>query len=259
MSYEHRLQYPWARIGSLPRAQPGLQYRISLGQCVCCADRGSDRCACGGDQFTFYRGDPQRQSVFLYDVQDGGHGYGQDAVLAADSAVSFTEAGDDNVCDFKGVQADGGADDIHNGIHGTHLVEMYLVYGDAVGFGLRLGQDTEDLLGQRFGSRGHICLTDDRDDLCESPMLMVVSVVRMVPGKTVTMEKVHVVVMVFMGFVQQDVEITGIQPVLFHTGDLDLKTFYRQAVQCLHKNASIGAQVQEGSHGHVPADPGLAF
>lgn len=36
------------------------------------------------------------------------------------------------------------------------------------------------------------------------------------------------------------------------TEGLDLKTFYRRADECLYKDVSIGVQVQQSSHGHVP-------
>ena len=73
------------------------------------------------------------------------------------------------------------------------------------------------------------------------------------------MQIIHVMVMVLMIFVQKDMKITGIQSALHDPGDMDLESVYRKACEGSFKCLSIRTQIQEGSHHHIPADPGCTF
>lgn len=73
-------------------------------------------------------------------VGHGGHGDGHHAVGAADGSVALVEAGYDDLVNAEVVKADGDGADVHDGVHGAHLVEHDGVRRGAVRLGLRLGR-----------------------------------------------------------------------------------------------------------------------
>lgn len=65
---------------------------------------------------------------------------------------SLVKGGYHHIVNAQIVKADRRADDVHNGIHRAHLMEMYLFDGQTVGLGLCLCHNAEHLPGQLFCS-----------------------------------------------------------------------------------------------------------
>ena len=69
----------------------------------------------------------------------------------------------------------------------------------------------------------------------------------------------HIMVVVFVSFIQDHIKITGIQPRLLHPADLHLKAAHRQTVQNIHQHLFIHAQIQQSRSHHIPADSRTTF
>ena len=69
----------------------------------------------------------------------------------------------------------------------------------------------------------------------------------------------HIVVMVFIFLIQNDSEITGIQPRLGHTRNDCAETAQRQAVQRPPHYLLVRAEVQKCRDKHIPADASAAL
>ena len=69
----------------------------------------------------------------------------------------------------------------------------------------------------------------------------------------------HIMVVVFVSFIQDHIKIAGIQPRLLHPADLHLKAAHRQTVQNIHQHLFIHAQIQQSRSHHIPADSRITF
>ena len=69
----------------------------------------------------------------------------------------------------------------------------------------------------------------------------------------------HIVVMVFVFFVQDHIEIAAVDARLLHPGDFHGESFGRDGVQCLFQYLPIRPQVQKGCHKHVSRNAGRRF
>ena len=128
----------------------------------------------------------------------GGYGYGQYAMRAAYGSASLAKEGNHDLVDVERVETHGCRDDVDDGIDGAHLVEVDLFRRGAVRLGLRLGQDLEHALCRAPCALGQRAGVDDRKDISQATMLMVV--VRALVGMLTLMRMmVAVVVSVLMG------------------------------------------------------------
>lgn len=60
-------------------------------------------------------------------------------------------------------------------------------------------------------------------------------------------------------FIEDDVKITGINAVFLHTTDLELIAGQVHTGQSIEQYLLVGAEIEQGSNGHVPADARIAF
>ena len=185
-------------------------------------------------------------------VGHGGHGDGHHAVGAADGSVALAEAGYDDLVNAQVVKADGDGADVHDGVHGAHLVEHDGVRRGAVRLGLRLGKLAKDGQGKLLGAGGQPRGVDDGAHVRERavrvvvpmPVIVAVSVLVavlglvlvavLVPPVVVVMvlvlvraifakEPGHVVVVVLVLVVQDDVKVAGGEAALGHAAHAGLK------------------------------------
>jgi hypothetical protein len=69
-----------------------------------------------------------------------------------------------------------------------------------------------------------------------------------------TVEIGHVVIVILMGFIQQDGKVAGVQPGLVDPADGDFIPLHRQTGQSLTEHLFIRPQIQQGTHHHISAD-----
>ena len=174
-------------------------------------------------------------------------------MLASDKAASLAETRHDDFIRRQVIQADSGRHNIHDGIDSSHLMEMHLIKRHAMGFCFRFGKNLENPLRQRSCSRCQTAAADNRKNLRQPAVLMmvmmlpcviVVMAVRMlvVMMMLVIMWMVmhfhpipvqirHIVIMVLMLCIQNHIEIAGIQPRLFHSCNRNFVSRQFQAFQ----------------------------
>ena len=128
----------------------------------------------------------------------GGYGYGQYAMRAAYGPASLAQGGNHDLVDVERVETHGRRYDVDNGIDGADLVEVDLFRRGAVRLRLRLGQDLEHAPGRAPCALGQRAGVDDRKDIGQAAMLMVVMCALV--GMLILMRMmVAVVVSVLMG------------------------------------------------------------
>ena len=75
----------------------------------------------------------------------------------------------------------------------------------------------------------------------------------------VAMQKGHIVVMVSMLLIQNNVKITAVNACLRHSADFILKALCRNTLQSLIQCLFVRAQVQKCCYQHIAADTGITF
>ena len=96
------------------------------------------------------------------------------AVLASDKAASLAETRHDDFIRRQVIQADSGSHNINDGIDSSHLMEMHLIKRNAMGFCFRFGKNLENPLRQRSCSRCQTAAADNRKNLRQPAVLMMV-------------------------------------------------------------------------------------
>ena len=74
-----------------------------------------------------------------------------------------------------------------------------------------------------------------------------------------TVEIGHIVVVIFMFFIQNHVEIAAVNACFLHPSDFHSKPFGRNGRNRLVQRFPICAQVQQGCHKHIPRNTGGCF
>ena len=69
----------------------------------------------------------------------------------------------------------------------------------------------------------------------------------------------HIVVVIFMVFIKDDIEIHAVDAVLFHPSHIHGKSFRRYGVKNGGQFFQIRAEIDHGAHEHVSADAGRPF
>ena len=90
-------------------------------------------------------------------------------------------------------------------------------------------------------------------------MLVVVIVQMRVLLRHCPVEIRHVVVVVFVYCVQNDVKAAAVDSCLLHAMNIDGKSFIRDRVQGAHEYFLIRAKIQQRRNAHIPADAGSAL
>lgn len=106
----------------------------------------------------------------------GGRGHGHAAVCALNGAAADFEGGADDAVDLEEVPADGGSDDVDDGVYGSDFVEMDVFGGDAVDGAFCLCECSEavDCMGLNFVFEGGGL--DGFADFAEGAMVVMVIV-----------------------------------------------------------------------------------
>ena len=74
-----------------------------------------------------------------------------------------------------------------------------------------------------------------------------------------SMQVLHIMIAVFVLFVQQHQKITGIQSRFFYSADFYGKPVCREAFQRFSQYVFISAQIQQRCDSHIAADTGRTF
>ena len=69
----------------------------------------------------------------------------------------------------------------------------------------------------------------------------------------------HIVIMILVLFIQKHRKIAAVHTGLPDPGYFHGKSVRRNTVQRFHQNFFAGAQIEEGRHRHISADPGITF
>ena len=69
----------------------------------------------------------------------------------------------------------------------------------------------------------------------------------------------HIMVVVFMGCIQQDVKAAAVNARFLYSGDFDIKTGCRNRPECLFQCFPVCAQIQQGCRKHIAGNPGVGF
>jgi hypothetical protein len=69
----------------------------------------------------------------------------------------------------------------------------------------------------------------------------------------------HVMVVIFMGCIQQDVKAAAVDARFLHSGDFDIKTGCRNRPECFFQRFPVCAQIQQSCCKHIAGNPGVGF
>ena len=169
---------------------------------VGCAQRGDDGGTRGRYELSCDRRGREGDIARLAQIDDSGHRDGHEAVGTADGAVALRERLDNNILDAQVIEADGDRADVNDGVDSAHLVEHDGIGRFAVCLGLGNGERGKDGEGATFGAVAHLRAVDDRCDIVQRAVVMVVGVmmvlVVMAVGLVVMLVAVLMLAMVMM-------------------------------------------------------------
>ena len=181
-------------------------------------------------------------------------------MLASYGSSPLTQERHNHLRDIQIVQTYRRCYNVHDGIHRADLMEVYLIFRDAVSLCLCFCQNLENFhrrlpCSVADGSSGNDIQYFRKPSVLMSVMMfmgmdvllpvrmgmcMCVSVCngmiaglfflrRMLTVMFMPVQIFHIVVMVFMPFVQLYIEVAGVQPRFFHPADFYLKALHRKA------------------------------
>lgn len=125
------------------------------------AQSGGRGGARGGDELSFHVHRGKRQSGSFGDERRGRGGHGDEAVLAAHRAVPAGQIGHDNAVGRQVVGRHGDGNNVGDGIHGAHLVEVNFPNRYAMSPRLGVGHEAEHAVRDGLGAVGHGGTVDD--------------------------------------------------------------------------------------------------
>ena len=201
--------------------------------------------------------------------------------------MSLGKRGHDDLGDAQVVEADGHRADVDDGVDGSHLVKHHGLGRGTVRLRLGLGELSEHGVGEPLGALAHGRGVDDRADVRERAVLVMMMVrvcvivfrrvlvivcvlvcvfvivlvcvpVLVIAGVEVAVEPGHVVVMVLVRGIEANVKVAGVQPALPHTGHGYVKAVGGQRRERLAQALLACAEVEQRRDGHVSADAGTA-
>ena len=74
-----------------------------------------------------------------------------------------------------------------------------------------------------------------------------------------TVQVCHIMVVVFMGCIQQDVKAAAVNARFLYSGDFDIKTRCGNRPERLFQCFPVCAQIQQGCRKHIAGNPGVGF
>lgn len=174
-------------------------------------------------------------------------------MLATHGSLSLAKKRNDYTIHLQTVHTDRSCNNIHDRIHGSHLMKMHLIFRYIVCLRLRFRQNPENIFCQFFRRIRHITPVNDRENISQSAMfvmmmvmllmssfflrmhrfrlhrimmmfccfcvilVMLMSVMMvMVMRMAVSVKILHIMIVIFMLRIQFYQKIPGIDPGLFH-------------------------------------------
>ena len=212
-------------------------------------------------------------------------------MLASDKTASLAEPRHNHLVRRQVVQADGGGNNIYNGIDRSYLVKMHLIERHTVRFCFCFCKNLENPLCQSSRSRCQITAADNGKNLRQAAVLMMVMmlscvflvmavcmflvmymlmIVRMLMMvymllsmcmrfRHIPMQIRHIMIVVLMLRIQNDIEVAGIQPRFFHSRNGSFVSRQLKACQCLLQYLLVCSQIEQSRNGHIPADSAPAL
>ena len=163
------------------------------------AQRGDDGGARGRYELSCDRRRREGDIACLTQVDDGGHRDGHKAVGTVDGSVALGERLDHDILDTQVVEADGDRADVDDGVDGANLVEHDGIGRFTVSFSFGSSERGKDGERTTFGAVAHLRAVDDRCDIGQRAVVMVVGVmVTLVVMVMSALMAVLVLVMVMM-------------------------------------------------------------
>src|SRR5579863_8673485 len=104
-----------------------------------------------------------------------GRGNGKKAMLGLHAAAANVHRGAGELLDAEKVEADGCADDVDNGIHSAHFVEMNFFDGNVVDFSFGFAKAAEDFGGVFGGARSESSLVDHFQNVGKMTMMVLLT------------------------------------------------------------------------------------
>ena len=72
-------------------------------------------------------------------------------------------------------------------------------------------------------------------------------------------EVCHVMVVVFMFCIEDDIEVATVDAGFLYAGDFCLEALHRKGSECCFQCFLVSAQIKHGSNEHISADAGTGF
>ena len=160
-------------IVSLACAEPGLYDPEGCRQSAVRTERRRNGRTGRGYIFASGSGNLQGNVISADNVHHRRYRHGKNAVLAADGPGPLVQGGDNHFGYAEAVEKNSRSNNIHNGVHGSHFMEMDFFQRLAVCLCFRFSDNGKDFPGQCPGGVGHICLVDDIQAVGQIPVLMV--------------------------------------------------------------------------------------
>ena len=147
-----------------------------LRKCFFCADCCRKSCSGRSYQFSFHLCHPEFQTAVLDNIGNCRNRNRKDAMLAAHGSLSLTKKRNDYTIHLQTVHTDRSCNNIHDRIHGSHLMKMHLIFRYIVCLRLRFRQNPENIFCQFFRRIRHITPVNDRENISKSAMFVMMMV-----------------------------------------------------------------------------------
>ena len=154
-------------------------------------------------------------------------------MLTTDSSPSLAENRNDHLCNIQIIQADCHRHNIHNRVHCSHLMKMHLIYRNIVCFTLCLCKNFKYTQCDLLCILSHCTMLYNIGNFFYSTVFVMVMVLRcscamgviaLMAFMMMSMQIFHIMVMIFMLFIQHNIKITCIYSGLYNSADLCLKS-----------------------------------
>ena len=236
-------------------------------------------------------------------------------MLAAVSTAALAQLRHNYVFNTKSVGTHSNRHNINDGINRANLMEMHCILLHCMRLCLSIRNNIKNLQRQFLGCSTHIRSINNRNNLLQTAVLMVMMMLMrhmavlmfmvvvmmmfmivlmfmvmmmfifvlmlvvimmfvfvlmlvvmmmfmlmaMHYSIAVTMQKGHIMVMVSMLLVQNNIKITAVNACFRHSADFIFKALCRNTLQSLIQCLFVRAQVQKCCYQHIAADAGITF
>lgn len=181
-------------------------------------------------------------------------------MLAANSTVPVHQARNDDAVDIEVVEKHRHRHDIDDGIDSPHLVEVHLVEGDSMGFGLRMGNYVDHAVRKVTGARRKLARIDDCIYVSRSAMLVMMVMGVLMVVVSVTMSVVMFLVAMMIVIFSQLMGV-GMIMVVFVAADMVMAMMVLIALTVQIGHVVVMVLVRRIEHNVKVAaiDPGLLY